>query len=66
MSINLTELKAKIDRLSPAQRLRLAADILEARQGDELAECIASIVVHELQVGRQVPQTSTLHRAIGG
>jgi hypothetical protein len=43
----LAALKAEIDALSPPARLRLAADLLEARK-PELAQAIAERVVLEL------------------
>lgn len=44
---DLNKLKAEIDALSPPQKLRLAADLLERRQG-KMAHTIAERVVFEL------------------
>lgn len=43
----VAELKARIEKLTPPDRLRLAADLLEAGRLD-LAERVASVVVEEL------------------
>ena len=47
MTTNLEELAEKVKRLSPPDRLRLAADLLEGRELD-LAEAIVSAVHDEL------------------
>jgi len=49
MKVDLQALRAQVEAMSPANRLRLAAGLIEARKYD-LAEVIAGNVVDELKL----------------